>query len=73
LDPAQHAAEYRAVPGRAGQPGAVLAAELIVTGAGIGSFKLVIDHRSVRAEHETPVAWLVSRIFPAVVSCGSRA
>ncbi len=53
-----------------GQPAAVLAAELIVTGAGFGTFQLVIDDRSVRAEQETPVTWLVSRVFPAVVSCG---
>jgi hypothetical protein len=53
-----------------GQPDAVLAAELIGTGVVIGTFQLMIDHRSVRAEQETPVTWLVSRIFPAVVSCG---
>jgi hypothetical protein len=53
-----------------GQPAAVLATELIVTGVGIGSFQLAIDDRSVRAEQETPVTWLVSRIFPALVSCG---
>ncbi len=53
-----------------GQPDAVLAAELIATGVGFGAFQLMIDHRSVRAEQETPVTWLVSRVFPAVVSCG---
>ncbi len=53
-----------------GQLRAVLAAELIVTGLAIGSFQLVIDHRSVRAEQGTPVTWLVSRVFPAAVSCG---
>lgn len=53
-----------------GQPAAVLAAELIATSAVIGGFALVIDYGSVRAEQETPVTWVVSRIFPAVVSCG---
>jgi hypothetical protein len=53
-----------------GQPAAVLATELIATGAVIGGFQLVIDYGSVRAEQETPVTWVVSRVFPAVVSCG---
>jgi hypothetical protein len=53
-----------------GQPAGALAAELIVTGVVIGGFQLVIDYGSVRAEQETPVTWVVSRVFPAVISCG---
>jgi hypothetical protein len=41
-----------------------------VTGVVIGGFQLVTDYGSVRAEQETPVTWVVSRIFPAVISCG---
>jgi hypothetical protein len=43
---------------------------LLVAGIGIGALQLSIDARSVRSEQETPVTWLVGRIFPAVVSCG---
>ncbi len=54
-----------------GQANAVLAAELLAAGVLIGAFQVLIDLRSVRAEQETPVTWLVSRVFPAIVTCGS--
>jgi hypothetical protein len=54
-----------------GQASAVLAAELLAAGVLIGAFQVLIDLRSVRAEQETPVTWLVSRVFPAMVTCGS--
>lgn len=29
----------------------------------------MIDHRAGRSEHETPVNWLLSPIFPSVATC----
>jgi hypothetical protein len=52
------------------QPSTALASELLITGVAIGALQLAIDFRSVRAEQETPVTWVVSRVFPAVVGCG---
>jgi modulator of FtsH protease len=53
-----------------GQSRAVLGAEFIITGLFIVVLQLLIDHRSGRSEHETPVTWLLSRVFPAVGTCG---
>jgi hypothetical protein len=56
-----------------GQPGAALGSEVLVTGVLVGTFLLVTDSRTPRAEQETTVTWLVSRFLPAVVTCGCLA
>jgi hypothetical protein len=61
------AAVFVLVPG---QPVDALAGELIGTGVVIGGYQLWIDHRSERAEQETPLTWIIAWVFPAVVSCG---
>jgi hypothetical protein len=52
------------------QPRAALAPELLATGAVIGTVLLVIDARSPRSDQETPLTWIVARVFPAIVSGG---
>jgi hypothetical protein len=52
------------------QPGALLAWELIVIGAFVGTFLLATDFRVTRTEQETNFTWLISRIVPAIVTCG---
>ena len=52
-----------------GQPVAVLAGELIGTGTLVAVGLLVIDARAGRSVHETRYSWLLSRIFPAIMSC----
>jgi hypothetical protein len=53
-----------------GQPGAVLAWEMIVTGAAVGAFLLASDIRRERSANETPFTWTISRIVPAIAICG---
>jgi hypothetical protein len=52
------------------QARAVLAWELLITGAAVGAAQLVIDARSPRSDKETPLTWVVGRVFPAIASCG---
>ena len=56
-----------------GQPVAALAWELLVTGVSVGTFQVLIDDHSVRAEQETQLTWLLGRIFPGIASCGCLA
>jgi hypothetical protein len=53
-----------------GQPDAALGWELLVAGVVIGGSQLVINQRSGRSEKETQWTWLISRLIPAVTSCG---
>ncbi|HTT00157.1 MAG TPA: hypothetical protein VMI33_26450 [Streptosporangiaceae bacterium] len=53
-----------------GQADVALGCEFLVLGVLVGGFQVRLDARSVRAEQETPVTWVVSRVFPAIVSCG---
>ncbi len=61
------AAIFLLVPG---QPGAALGWELLAAGAVIGGFQMLINYRSPRSDKETALTWAVSRVFPAIVSCG---
>lgn len=56
-----------------GQSSAVLAAELLLTAVLLGGFQLAITAHSGRSEYETPLTWLLARVFPAVISCGCLA
>jgi hypothetical protein len=53
-----------------GQGRAAVAAELILTGIVVGTVQVLIDSRSQRSAQETPLTWVVGRVFPAAVSCG---
>jgi hypothetical protein len=53
-----------------GQPATALAWELLVTGVGVGALQLLIDARSQRSDQETPLTWLLGRVFPPIASCG---
>src|SRR5262245_42180213 len=53
-----------------GQSGVVVGWELLITGMAVGSGQLVINARSPRSDQETPLTWVVGRIFPAIASCG---
>jgi hypothetical protein len=53
-----------------GQPGAALGAELLVAGIWLGGFELVLNQRAGRSDKETPLTWVLVRLFPIIVSCG---
>lgn len=53
-----------------GQGRVALGLELLVMGIVVGAVQLWIDARTLRSEKETATTWIVSRIAPAVVSCG---
>jgi hypothetical protein len=53
-----------------GQGRVALGLELLAVGLLVGAAQLVLDRRIELTEHETQTTWIISRVAPAVVSCG---
>jgi hypothetical protein len=53
-----------------GQPDAALGSELLVIGVVVGAFMLVTNARTPLTEQESRTTWVLSRLLPAVLSCG---
>ncbi len=53
-----------------GQPDGALGSELLAIGLAVGAFMLVTNARAPLSEHETKITWTITRLLPAILSCG---
>jgi hypothetical protein len=56
-----------------GQAGLVLGTELLGTAVLVGGFQLWLEVRTPRSEQQTTMAWILGRVSPPIVTCGSLA